>query len=551
MSERNDDARALFRHEARTILNHVVGFGELLAGDAGASSAKALREIFGKIGKAALALRQPALEYVSSVSEGAEPPDALRRQVYDRIYDLISLVQAARRVAPKGDRAVEDIHKVHEAANALADLFEGSVSIAAPHAREADMGKASAHISGHPSKPRISGRILVVDDDAFNREILARHLERQGHVVCQAPNGREAFSILSEAPFDIVVLDVMMPGMNGFQFLEAIREGERFRDLSTIVVSALEDAASMARCIELGAEDYLPRDFDPVILKARIDSLLEKKEYKRENDEALRRLVETQERLAAELRDAASYVRSLLPKRLRWRGVSADWEFIPSLSLGGDCFYYHKIDENRLALYLLDVSGHGIQAALLSATIMNMLRGLSLGGVDYASPSSVLSRLNRSFRIEDQNNMFFTIWYGVYDASTKLLRYASAGSPPAILVGPDGVVVELAGDGPVIGVDEGATFGEFDEAVDSGSNLYLFSDGLFEVRTKAGKILEWSSFRELLEAHHRECIVSPACLSPIKRIVDSIRGLSSKSLFDDDVSIVEFAFDGYPRDTVS
>lgn len=539
MSECIDDTRSRFRHEVRTILNHVVGFGELLSGDADATADVGLRAAFGDIGRAAVALRQPVLEYVAYVIEGAEPSEALRRQVYDRIYDLVSLVQAARRTVPEGDGSLGDIRKVHEAANALAGLFEAAIPAVAPFADNAPLGRAM----GRSDRPRVSGRILVVDDDAFNREILSRHLERQGHVVCQAPNGREAFSILSEAPFDIVVLDVMMPGMNGFQFLEAVREDERFRDISTIVVSALDDSASMARCLELGAEDYLPRDFDPIILRARIDSLLEKKEYRRENDEALRRLIATQDRLASELHDAAVYVRSLLPKKLRWKGVSADWQFIPSLSLGGDCFYYHRIDENRLALYLLDVSGHGIQAALLSATIMNMLRGLSLGGVDYGSPSSVLSRLNRSFRIEDQNNMFFTIWYGVYDASTRLLRYASAGSPPAILVGPGGDVSELVGDGPVIGVDESATFGEFDEAIDPSSNLYLFSDGLFEIRTKGGSILEWGDFVKLLEAHHRECVVSPACLSPIDRIVDAIRGLSLKPLFDDDVSIVEFAFD--------
>ena len=543
MSDRLDDVRARFRHEARTILNHVVGFGELLAGDSAPSSKKIISKTLHEIGKASLALRQPVLEYVASVIEGDEPSDALRRQVYDRIYDLVSLVQVARRDAPKGDPLLGDVHKVHDAANALADLFDGTAPIIASHADGVALSRAAGHASSTVDKKRISGRILVVDDDSFNREILFRHLERQGHVVCQASSGRDAFAILSEAPFDIIVLDVMMPGMNGFQFLEAVREDERLSGLSTIVVSALDDPESMARCIELGAEDYLPRDFDPVILKARIDSVLEKKEYKRRNDEALQRLVETQERLAAELREAAFYVRSLLPKRLRWQGVSADWEFIPSLSLGGDCFYYHKIDEQRLALYLLDVSGHGIQAALLSATIMNMLRGLSLGGVDYGSPSSVLSRLNRSFRMEDQNNMYFTIWYGVYDASTKVLRYAGAGSPPAVLIGPDGVVLELAGDGPVIGVDETAVFGNFDQTIDTGSNLYLFSDGLFEVRTKAGTILEWSEFIKLLEAHHKECAVSPACLSPINRIVESIRKLSSKPLFDDDVSIVEFAFD--------
>ncbi|HPE88598.1 MAG TPA: SpoIIE family protein phosphatase [Spirochaetia bacterium] len=539
MNDRTDDARARFRHEARTILNHVVGFGELLSGDAGMTADPAKSKALADIGKAAASLRQPVLEYVGSVIDGSGPSDALRGQVYERIYDLVSLVQAAKRDASRGDRFIGDVRKVHEAVNSLAALFDEAGPAAGKVAGESPAGGRSLE----PAKAARSGRILVVDDDSFNREILARHLERQGHVVCQASNGREAFTILSEAPFEVVVLDIMMPGMSGFQFLEALREDPRLREVSTIVVSALDDPVSMARCIELGAEDYLIRDFDPILLKARIDSLLEKKEYKRQNDAALRRLVETQERLAAELRDAASYVRSLLPKRLRWRGVSADWEFIPSLSLGGDCFYYHRIDERRLAIYLLDVSGHGIQAALLSATIMNMLRGLALGGVDYGSPSSVLSRLNRSFRIEDQNNMYFTIWYGVYDAQARTLLYASAGSPPAILVGPDGAVSELVGDGPVIGVDEGASFSELEASVSPGSNLYLFSDGLFEIRTKAGGMLPWESFVELLEAHHLECTASPGCLSPIKRIVDSIRSLSSKALFDDDISIVELAFD--------
>lgn len=539
MTAREDEIRSKFRHEARSLLNHVIGFGDLLSGDADAASSDAARAMLHDIGKAAAALRQPVLEFLASILDGSEPSQALRTQVYDHIYELVSLVQAARRSIPSSEVALADIHKVHEAANALVELFEGTKLFSNQALSESTI---ALHETRATERKSISGRILVVDDDAFNREILARHLERQGHVVCQASNGREAFSILSEAPFDIVVLDVMMPGMNGFQFLEAIREDARLHDLSTIVVSSLEDTASMARCIELGAEDYLPRDFDPIILKARIGSLLEKKAYKRQNDEALRQLVETQERLASELRDAAAYVRSLLPKRLRWRGIAADWEFIPSLSLGGDCFYYHRLDENRLALYLIDVSGHGIQAALLSATIMNMLRGLSLGGVDYGRPASVLSRLNRSFRIEDQNNMFFTIWYGVYDVSSRLLKYSSAGSPPAILVGPDGVVSELVGDGPVIGVDEKAVFGEFDEAIDVGSNLYLFSDGLFEIRSKSGVMLEWSDFVGLLESHHKECTEAPECITPIRRIVDAVRGRSAKSLFDDDVSIVEFAF---------
>jgi sigma-B regulation protein RsbU (phosphoserine phosphatase) len=156
----------------------------------------------------------------------------------------------------------------------------------------------------------------------------------------------------------------------------------------------------------------------------------------------------------------------------------------------------------------------------------------------------VLARLNASFHVEEQNNMFFTIWYGVYDAKEKILHWAGAGSPPAIMVGPDGSVAELSGDGPVIGVDGSAVFSDFHQPVAAGSHLYLFSDGLYEVRTGESAMLAWEDFLGLLLAHHRECSTAPHCLSPIRRIVDAVKSLSGRDIFDDDVSIVEFAFNG-------
>ena len=216
--------------------------------------------------------------------------------------------------------------------------------------------------------------------------------------------------------------------------------------------------------------------------------------------------------------------------------------FRSSLSLGGDCFSYRRLKDGRLALFLIDVSGHGIEAALLSVTVMNMLKTASLGGLDYGDPRSVLTRLNQSFRIEDQNNMYFTIWYGVYEPAAHSLSYATGGCPPAILIDPSGEIAELVADGPIIGVDDGAEFNARTVAVRPGSHLFLFSDGLFEIRTKDGDLLPWGEFLVLLLAHHRECALAPACLSPIRRIVDAVLALSSKPLFVDDVSILEFAF---------
>lgn len=543
--ESNDDIDrcARFRHEARTFLNHAIGYAELFPDKGAAGFTDAFIKSLGRLRTAVQDSRSSVLDYLEYLDSGGQDDDSTRQQAYARIYDLIESIQAARNSAPPLDGmtagVLEDVRRVYQAVNSLVDLLGE---------REKrgdfipDSSPAAASMGEKPAKR--TGRVLIIDDNQFNRDLLSRHLERQGHIVCQAPDGIEAFRILGQAPFDIVFLDVMMPGMNGFQFLETIRADRALREMSIIVISALEDTTSMARCLELGAEDYLPRDFDPILLKARMDSILEKKEYKRQNEQTSQRLADTQAILAAELQGAADYVRGLLPKRAHWADLAVDWEFIPSLSLGGDIFSYWRLPGRRLAVFLIDVSGHGIEAALLSVTVMNLLKTTSLVGADFGSPASVLSLLNRSFRVEDQNNMFFTIWYGVYDPAIRSLIYATAGTPPAILVRPDASLEELVSDGPLIGVDEGARFTEIEVTIEAGSHFYLFSDGLFEIRKKDGTLLPWEEFLELLATHHRECALAPSGLSPIKRIVDTVLSLSSKKLFDDDVSIVEFAFHG-------
>lgn len=543
------DEQSRFRHEARTFLNHIIGYAELLAAQADGVEIPELKSILFQLQAASTALRQPVQDYLLVVSTDIQTEDdsrqaALKEEVYSSIYDLVSHTQQGRRLALSGANRdiLADIHKIHEAANSLVDLFEDYLGKEA-HLAEAQASLAPPRASFVDSvRAKRSGRILIVDDNEFNRDLLARHLERQGHIVCLAADGHDAFSMLRKAPFDIILLDVMMPGMNGFQFLEAIKADEHLRETFVIIISALEEPGSIAHCLKMGAEDYFLRQFDPSILRARIDSLLEKKEFKQQKDQILERLLETQQRLAAELRDAATYVRSLLPKRMQWRHLAVDWAFLPSLSLGGDCFYYQKIDEDSLAIYLIDVSGHGIEAALLSVTIMNVLRSLTLANTNFASPSSVLATLNRSFRIEDQNNMFFTIWYGVYNSSTRQLCYASAGSPPAVLINKAGEVQELSTEGIIIGIDDNACFDEGSIAIPAGSHLYLFSDGIFEIRKKDSQLLDWPDFLGLLVEHHRECALAPACLSPIKRIINTVQGQAMKRHFDDDVSILEFAF---------
>ena len=121
------------------------------------------------------------------------------------------------------------------------------------------------------------GMILVVDDNEMNRDLLSRQIKRQGHEVMTAPGGAEALEMLREQPFDLVLLDIMMPGMNGYEVLERLREDEDLRRIPVVVVSALDDIESVIRCVELGAEDYLFKPINRTLLRARVDACLEKR----------------------------------------------------------------------------------------------------------------------------------------------------------------------------------------------------------------------------------------------------------------------------------
>ena len=186
----------------------------------------------------------------------------------------------------------------------------------------------------------------------------------------------------------------------------------------------------------------------------------------------------SEKRLAAELADAAKYVQSLLPAPMEGE-VRADWRFQPSAELGGDIFGYHWINPDRLAIYLLDVSGHGVGAALLSVSVFNVLRSQALPGTDFCDPSAVLRQLNRMFPMERQNNLLFTIWYGVFDRASRVLTYSSGGHPPAVLAGLSPAPPQkLSTGGRVLGCDPATEFRSESCDVKGCSRLYVFSDGV-------------------------------------------------------------------------
>ncbi|MDX2079473.1 MAG: SpoIIE family protein phosphatase [Terrimicrobiaceae bacterium] len=431
-------------------------------------------------------------------------------------------------LADRGIGGLDDLQKIQNAARELVTLIDsrlgdGTVPNPAPVSKPVDTPRAI------PSGPR--ARVLVVDDDAGNRELAARYVERLGHSAAQAPDGRSALETLRSGPFDAVLLDLLMPVLDGFSTLREIKDDPNLRDVPVIMISALDELGSVARCIEAGAEDYLPKPFDATLLRARLTACLEKKALRDAEHKHLRTIEETQKRLSEELAEAARYVRSILPPPSD-APLPIDWAYVPSTELGGDAFGYHWLDDDTLALYLLDVCGHGVGASLLSVSAINLIRAGALPGTDFTNPSSVLSALNVAFPMESQNNMYFTIWYGVFRRSTSILRHASAGHPAALLLEPGASEArEILSPGLIIGVLPEAEYRSEEVRIAPGSTLILLCDGTYEIRDRNGTMLEFDSFRDYVSQHGNDSDFFENHLAWIR----SLRGTDA---LDDDYSML-------------
>jgi serine phosphatase RsbU (regulator of sigma subunit) len=247
-------------------------------------------------------------------------------------------------------------------------------------------------------------------------------------------------------------------------------------------------------------------------------------------------LLRTHRRLDRELQDAAHYVRSILPAPFS-EPFTADWRFVPSSELGGDSFGYHWVDPDHFALYLLDVCGHGVGPAMVSVVVANMLRAEALAGTDFRAPDEVLTALNRAYQMENHNDLYFSIWYGVYRPSEGRLNYASAGHHPAILVSGEpahrGRLETLAARGPSLGIAPTASYACQECLLPSPSRLFLFSDGTFEVGKPDGAMLEFDAFLNVLAAP------VAAGESELDRLLAFVRDVHGPGPLDDDFSIIK------------
>ncbi|MBI5248637.1 MAG: SpoIIE family protein phosphatase [Desulfomonile tiedjei] len=380
-------------------------------------------------------------------------------------------------------------------------------------------------------------KILIVDDTPENIQVLMETLKDR-YAIVAAINGEKALKIAATEPRpDLILLDIMMPGMDGYEVCRRLKADEQLLDIPIIFVTAKTEVEDETLGFELGAVDYITKPFSIPVVKARVKAHLDLKRLR--DLEAIQRakLEATLGKLNSELAEAADYVKFLLPQPLTEGPLKAYWRFVPSTTLGGDALGYHWVDEDSFAIYLVDVCGHGVGAALHSVSVLNVLRSENLQNTDFRRPDQVLAGLNAVFPMEYHKDMYFTIWYGVYNRVSHLLTYASGGHPPALLIenmqGNGSEIQELKTPNLIIGGLADADFDRDEVPIKGPARLYVFSDGVFEITNDNGQ--SWGL--DDLTAYLKDS--GAWGKSSIDDLWAHVRQIAGSNTLEDDFSVLE------------
>jgi len=385
--------------------------------------------------------------------------------------------------------------------------------------------------------------ILIVDDTAANLQVLTGMLDDRGYLTRPVTSGKMALQAAQNDPPDLVLLDIIMPGMNGYEVCERLKADAKLKDIPVIFISALDETMDKVKAFSGGGVDYVTKPFQFEEVRARVETHLKLRRFQlaienqnRRLQDLVQALRESHEVVAAQLVRAAEYVVSLIPPPVRTGAIQTDWRLIPCTELGGDSLGCDWIDESHFAMYLLDVSGHGIGPALLSVSILNTLRTQSLPKTDFQMPEQVLAALNAAFPMEKQDGMYFSLWYGVFDAAKSELRYAAGGHPPALFIASSGRRINLESQGQPLGCTSDAEYTASSLRIQPPARLYILSDGCYEVKGSDGAIKSSLTIAEDI------LNTPPAGQSELDGLYSHALRVHGKGVLDDDFSLLRVSF---------
>jgi serine phosphatase RsbU (regulator of sigma subunit) len=379
--------------------------------------------------------------------------------------------------------------------------------------------------------------VLIVDDNENNRDILSRRLKSLGYKTECAVNGLEALEKLRLQNFDLVLLDIIMPVLDGFQTLIKIRQDASFYNTAVIMISSIDEISMISACIETGADDYLPNFFDPVLLRSRIGISLARKKLRISEQQLMNFL-------QRELQTASLIQANMLPSRFplfpECTNIDVFASMVPARIIGGDFYDAFFIQHNLLFLCIGDVSGKGVPAAMLMVQSMTHLRSYALR---HKCPSEILFLVNNLLCHNNDAGMFVTIFCGILNVDSGEFCYSNAGHLSPLLEMKDGsfdfIVIP---SGSIAGIIENTTYQPMHLTLNSNQALFLYTDGVTDTENRQ---------QHLYSEHRLQRILSFAKPGNAKAVIDNVKSdlllFAEGSVQSDDVTMLAIRYLGVEK----
>jgi len=394
-------------------------------------------------------------------------------------------------------------------------------------------------------KKEIKPLVLIVDDNLINLQILGAILKKNGYATAVTKNGIQALDFIQTTKPDIILLDIIMPEMDGFETCKKLKEDKNTKDIPVIFITSLTDACDKVEAFKIGGVDYITKPFMKEEVLARVKAHLNNSRLVKELFNVNKELSLKQEKINEDLIAAAGIQRSLLPKKMpNTKNIKFAWKFIPSDLIGGDIFNVFTLDDENICIYTLDVSGHGVPSALVTVSVSQTLQPGSdcvikksdknYSNYEIVPPKNVLESLDQEYPIE-RFGKFFTIFYSVFNFKTKLLRYCNAAHPPPVLLRPDKNFDTLEKGGTLVGLGGVLPFEEGEKRLKQGDKVIIYTDGITEYKNKAGEFYGDERLFSLLES-----LKDKSIKDIIDNVFDSLMKFGDNTAVSDDVSLLGF-----------
>ena len=376
--------------------------------------------------------------------------------------------------------------------------------------------------------------LLVVDDNEDNRYTLTRRLDKEGYRnLSTANDGRAALDLLNARPFDLVLLDIMMPELNGYEVLEQMKASNELRDVPVIMISALSEIDSVIRCIELGAEDYLSKPFNPTLLRARVGATLEKKRLR---DEVRASLARLEEELDAARKMQLGMLPRLFPVCTAEQPVEVFALMEAAREVGGDLYDCFYAADHLFCFLVGDVSGKGAPAAMFMARTRSLVRlaiELSLKiGVEPLIPGQIAEAVNHELCQNNDDRMFVTLFLGLLDTGSGMLACTNAGHPLPHLLKSSGDI-ELMECKPEIplGVRSKSSYSTVTIPIGPGDAVFVVSDGVVEAMNAEGELYTLERLNADLSA-----AAGTSAEELVRKVADNVNAFTGTAPKADDVT---------------